>query len=128
MRVIAEKILHLRKKNLLRQSDLADKLGVAPVSVSQWENGHNVPNAKASLLLAELFGVTIQSLLYDEQDLVYISEQSGGMDTIPDLAAMQNQITAMQKTIDTQAEIILLLKEKIALLEVELLREIQGKA
>ena len=120
MRVIAEKILHLRKKNLLRQSDLADKLGVAPVSVSQWENGHNVPNAKASLLLAELFGVTIQSLLYDEQDLVYISEQSGGMDTIPDLAAMQNQIKELQTENST-------LKDQIIKLQSQLLSEMQKK-
>lgn len=120
MRVIAEKILHLRKKNLLRQSDLADKLGVAPVSVSQWENGHNVPNAKASLLLAELFGVTIQSLMDDEQDLVYISEQSGGMDTIPDLAAMQNQIKELQTENST-------LKDQIIKLQSQLLSEMQKK-
>ena len=116
----SEKIYYLRNKNKLTQSELAAKLGVTQISVSKWEKGRSMPKSQASLLLAELFGVTIQSLMDDEQDLVYISEQSGGMDTIPDLAAMQNQIKELQTENST-------LKDQIIKLQSQLLSEMQKK-
>lgn len=45
----------LRKKTLLTQAELADKLGVAFISVNRWENGHCEPTMKVKRKLAVLF-------------------------------------------------------------------------
>ena len=45
----------LRKKMLLTQTELADLLGVAFISINRWENGHCEPTMKAKRKLASLF-------------------------------------------------------------------------
>ena len=117
---IGEKIKHLRILSFQKQGDIAKLFDVANNTISQWETGKNEPNAKTLLLLAKHFGVTIQSLMDDEQDLVYISEQSGAMETITDLAAIQNQIKELQTENST-------LKDQIIKLQSQLLSEMQKK-
>jgi len=51
----AEAIKALRKKMLITQTELADLLGVAFVSVNRWENGAYEPTMKAKRKLATLF-------------------------------------------------------------------------
>ena len=51
----AEAIKALRKKMLLSQTELANELGVAFVSINRWENGHCEPTIKAKRKLAPLF-------------------------------------------------------------------------
>ena len=51
----AEAIKALRKKMLITQTELADLLGVAFVSVNRWENGAYEPTMKAKRKLALLF-------------------------------------------------------------------------
>ena len=51
----AEAIKTLRKKMLVTQTELADLLGVAFVSVNRWENGAYEPTMKAKRKLASLF-------------------------------------------------------------------------
>lgn len=51
----AEKIKELRLKALLTQEELAERLGVAFVSVNRWENGHCEPTMKAKRELVRLF-------------------------------------------------------------------------
>ena len=65
---MAEKILALRKQAGLSQEELADKLGVSRQAVSRWEMGAALPDAPNILGLSRLFGVTTDSLLYDEYD------------------------------------------------------------
>ena len=40
---IGKFILESRKKKKLTQAELADKLGVSEKSISNWENGKNMP-------------------------------------------------------------------------------------
>ena len=51
----AEAIKALRKKMLITQTELADLLGVAFVSVNRWENDAYEPTMKAKRKLAQLF-------------------------------------------------------------------------
>ena len=51
----AEAIKALRKKMLLSQTEMANELGVAFVSINRWENGHCEPTIKAKRKLAPLF-------------------------------------------------------------------------
>ena len=51
----AEGIKTLRKKMLITQTELAELLGVAFVSVNRWENGEFHPTMKVKRKLAPLF-------------------------------------------------------------------------
>lgn len=55
-----------RKKKKLTQSDLAEKLGVTDRSVSNWENGKNMPDLSLFKPLCDILGITINELLSGE--------------------------------------------------------------
>ena len=65
--ILADKITEERKKNGWSQEELADKLGVSRQAVSKWESAGSVPDLQKVILLAELFGVSTDYLLRDEQ-------------------------------------------------------------
>ena len=64
--ILADKIIHHRKKNGWSQEELAEKVHVSRQSVSKWESAQSVPDLEKILLLANLFGVTTDYLLKDE--------------------------------------------------------------
>ena len=59
---LGKKIKQLRFKAGLTQEQLAERLGIAPQSVSKWENAVAMPDITTLPLLAEIFGVTIDDL------------------------------------------------------------------
>lgn len=62
----ADKIMELRKKNGWFQEEFAEKLNVSRQAVSKWEDAQSTPDLGRILQMAELFGVTTDSLLRDE--------------------------------------------------------------
>ncbi|MCI5668655.1 MAG: helix-turn-helix domain-containing protein [Oscillospiraceae bacterium] len=65
-----EVIADLRKKNGLSQEDLAQKVMVTRQAVSRWETGETVPNTETLKLLSKVFGVSINTLLGQPQQLI----------------------------------------------------------
>ena len=63
----SEKILSCRKKAGLSQEALAERLGVSRQAISRWEMGNTIPDAENLLQLSQLFGVSVDYLLHDEQ-------------------------------------------------------------
>ena len=59
---LGKKIKQLRFKAGLTQEQLAEKLGIAPQSISKWENAVAMPDIATLPLLAEVFGVSIDDL------------------------------------------------------------------
>ena len=59
---IGENIRNYRKKNNLTQEEFADKLGVSYQSVSRWENGNFYPDLELIPAIAEILGVTVDTL------------------------------------------------------------------
>lgn len=64
---LAEKILHLRTQQGLSQLELAERLGVSRQSVSKWETGQSVPDLDKLIKLADLFGITVDELVREEE-------------------------------------------------------------
>ncbi len=60
---IANKLQQMRKKNNLSQEELAAKMGVTRQAVSKWERAESAPDMENLILLAKLYGVTIDELL-----------------------------------------------------------------
>lgn len=66
---LAEKLIYLRKKQGLTQLELAEKLDVSRQAVSRWEVGAAVPSTDKLKSLGELYGVTIDYLLNDTENI-----------------------------------------------------------
>lgn len=60
-----EKIKHLRKRNGMSQTKLADKLGIKQSTVSQVEDGKFCLSEENTLALAKLFDVPVDYFLDD---------------------------------------------------------------
>ena len=63
-----EKIFNQRKLKGFSQEELAEKLGVSRQAVSKWETGEALPEITKLKGLAEVFGVTTDYLLNDNED------------------------------------------------------------
>lgn len=56
-------LYNLRKAKGMTQKQVADLLGVLPKTVSKWETGHGFPDTSLLADLAELLGVSVDTLL-----------------------------------------------------------------
>ena len=70
MMKLYEKILENRKKLNLSQEQLGEKVGVSRQTVSKWELGQTIPDLDIAKLLAEVFGITLDELLKENEELL----------------------------------------------------------
>ena len=66
---LSEKILMLRKQKGWSQEELAEQLGVSRQSVSKWESGTSLPDLNRILDLSQLFSVSTDFLLKEEETM-----------------------------------------------------------
>lgn len=64
---IGKFIATCRKEKEITQVELSEKLGVTDRSVSNWENGKNMPDLSLFKPLCEILGITINELLSGER-------------------------------------------------------------
>ena len=62
-------IVSYRKQHRLTQAGLAEKLNYSDKAVSKWERGESIPDVLTLVQLAEVFGVTVNDLLIDPNEL-----------------------------------------------------------
>ncbi|MBQ5897690.1 MAG: helix-turn-helix transcriptional regulator, partial [Oscillospiraceae bacterium] len=72
---LGEKIYKLRTERNLSQGDLSEILEVSRQSVSKWENGAATPDLDKIIKLSEIFGITIDELVKNEDVSVSVSEE-----------------------------------------------------
>ncbi|NFA59875.1 helix-turn-helix domain-containing protein [Clostridium sporogenes] len=73
---LAEKLQLLRNNNRLSQEELAEKLGISRQAISKWESGQSTPDLKKLIVIAELYNVTIDSLVKDSDEF-HILQSNG---------------------------------------------------
>ena len=64
---IGKFILECRKDKKLTQSELAEKLGVTDKSISNWENGRNMPDLSSFKPLCDILDISINDLISGEK-------------------------------------------------------------
>lgn len=64
--LLGERIKALRKEKGWSQGELAEKVGTDGRQISRYENGHITPSADVLVKLAEVFDVSIDSLLVED--------------------------------------------------------------
>ena len=72
--MLGEKIKSYRESKNMTQNEIADILGVKSATVSKYESGTLEPNIESLKKLAEIFEVSVDELLNDEQDRFDISK------------------------------------------------------
>jgi len=74
---INEKLRQARLKAKLTQEMIAEKLGVSRQTISNWENGRSYPDIYSIITLADIYDVTLDSLLKgDEEIIMHLKESS----------------------------------------------------
>lgn len=63
MSMLSTRLIELRKSKGLTQKNLADFLGIAPVSWQRFEYGSSKPKLENIIALADYFGVSIDYLV-----------------------------------------------------------------
>lgn len=61
---IAEKLVKLRKKKNISQTEVAENLGITRAAVSQYESGQRIPSDEIKIKLANYYSVTVQELFF----------------------------------------------------------------
>ncbi len=61
---LAERIKEQRKKAGMSQEKVAELVGVSRQAVTKWESGQSVPSTQNLFKLAEIFGTTVDILLW----------------------------------------------------------------
>ena len=67
--MLNEKIIYYRKKNMLTQEELAYQLNVSRQTITKWEAGIIYPNVEYLIKLSNLFGVSIDYLVKEDDCL-----------------------------------------------------------
>ena len=80
--ILAEKIVRLRKQVGWSQEELAEKMNVSRQSVSKWESTNSIPDLNRIIILAEIFDVSTDFLLKDENEAFDSRDESREPDYI----------------------------------------------
>lgn len=66
--LVAKNLTNYRKINNLTQLDLAEKLSYSDKAISKWERGESLPDLYTLEKIAELYGITINDLVYEKSE------------------------------------------------------------
>ena len=76
---IGRNITAYRKALGLTQAELAERINYSDKSVSKWESGGGAPDIYVLVQLAEIFGVTVNELVGEEQTKQTLTRQNLGL-------------------------------------------------
>lgn len=65
--MIKDNLVMLRKLNEYSQEEIAEKIGISRQAYGKWEKGETVPDIEKCARLAEVYGITIDSLIRTEK-------------------------------------------------------------
>lgn len=75
-----EKLISLRKKNKLTQSQVSETLDVSRQAISNWETGTVLPSTDNLIALSRLYQVPADHLLNDDSDLIPVPVEEKEVD------------------------------------------------
>ena len=77
-KIFAENLRKLRKHRSMTQEQLAERLGYTEKAVSKWESGSSVPPIETLIVIASLFGVSLDELFEESSVAQYYLGIDGG--------------------------------------------------
>ena len=67
-KVFSKNLIKYRTLMGLKQSEIAKKINYSDKSISKWERGEGLPDLKATKNLCDIFGITIDDMLRENDD------------------------------------------------------------
>lgn len=67
--MLAENLALLRNIRGMTQEEVAEVIGISRQSYSKWEQGETIPDIEKCARLAELYGVSIDSLVHQNEEI-----------------------------------------------------------
>ncbi|MBR3885669.1 MAG: helix-turn-helix transcriptional regulator [Clostridia bacterium] len=67
-KVFSKNLIKYRTLMGLKQSELAKKINYSDKSISKWERGEGLPDLKATKSLCDIFGITVDDMLKENDD------------------------------------------------------------
>ena len=64
--MLKDNLMMLRTIHGFSQEEIAEKIGISRQAYAKWESGATIPDVQKCDLLAKVYGVTVDSLLKDE--------------------------------------------------------------
>ena len=64
--MLKDNLVMLRKRNAYSQEQVAEKIGISRQAYAKWESGRTIPDIERASKLAEIYGVSIDSLTKTE--------------------------------------------------------------
>ena len=61
--MLKDNLVMLRRMNGYSQEHVAEKIGISRQAYAKWESGATIPDIEKASLLAQMYGVTLDSLL-----------------------------------------------------------------
>ena len=100
---IAHNIARLRRKMGLTQTELAERLYVSNKTVSKWERGAGYPETPQLVRLADLFGVTLDTLIRGDKNGIAVAgniltDEVKVIESFPEKGMLVN-ITSMSRAV-----------------------------
>jgi transcriptional regulator with XRE-family HTH domain len=114
---IGDKIKRLRQEKNWSQDQLADKIDVGRRFISNYENGKNLPSASTLQKLAEVFEVSVDYLLSDDQIKNLASVQITDKTLIEYFEEIQHMSPSDQQAIKTLLEAMIIKNKMTSLIQ-----------
>lgn len=64
--MLKDNLVMLRKLNSLSQEQVAEKINISRQAYAKWESGATIPDIEKAALLAQMYGVSLDSLMKTE--------------------------------------------------------------
>ena len=74
--IFSEKLQLIRKNKGLTQEELAEKLSVSRQAVAKWESGQVYPEITNLIQISNLFNVTVDYLVRDQECMINCADRS----------------------------------------------------
>lgn len=100
----ANRLYEFRKKYHLSQEELAEKIGVSRQAVSKWERAEASPDTDNLILLAKVYGVTLDELLTGETEPIKQGREAETADESEQQAEAPKDHVSFQNGIHVEAK------------------------
>lgn len=91
----AEKFKAARESIGLSQDKLSVELGISKRMIRNYENGSSLPTSDKMPKIAKFFGVSIESLMTEDEEFVAIAYEQGGNKSARDAKELVNEVSGL---------------------------------
>ena len=91
----AEKFKVARMQLGISQEKLASDMGISKRSIANYESGQSLPTSDKLLIISKYFGVSIESLITEDEEFVAAAYEQGGSKSAREAKALVDEVSGL---------------------------------